>query len=96
MFSLLNMKFTDIGHSQWYNIEKDMKGKPVMWEVIKEQKTTEDNVQYNAYGVRREDYSIPDICTDSEEISRFAELLNKFDVSPVNAIDIVEDYLAQL
>lgn len=67
-----------------------------MWEIITERKINEDNVEYNAYGVRRGECSIPDICADSEEISRFADLLNKFDVSAINARDVVDDYLAAL
>lgn len=68
----------------------------IMWEVIAEQKVSEDNIEYNAYGVRRGECSIHDICTDSGEISRFVDLLNKFDVSTINACDVVEDYLAAL
>ncbi|MGN1422328.1 MAG: hypothetical protein ACI4XA_03045 [Oscillospiraceae bacterium] len=66
-----------------------------MWEIIREQRVTEDNVRYNAYGLRRGECRIPDICADSKEIARFAELFNKYDVSTVNAIDVIEDLLAE-
>ncbi len=67
-----------------------------MWKIITERKINENNIEYNAYGVKLGDCSIPDICCDSEEIARFVDLLNKFDVSPINARDVVEDYLAAL
>lgn len=65
-----------------------------MWQVFSEERTTEDNVRYTAYGVRCLSYCIGDLCTDSGEIRRFADMLNTFEVSTLNAADIVEDYLA--
>lgn len=65
-----------------------------MWTIISEKKINEDIGEYTAYGVRYNCYCISDICTDPEEIGRFVRILNAFDVSPVNALDIAEDYLA--
>ena len=66
-----------------------------MWTIISEKKVSEDTEEYTAYGVRYNCYCISDICTDPAEISRFVRVLNVFDVSPVNALDIAEDYLAE-
>ena len=65
-----------------------------MWVIISEERTTEDMVRYTAYGVRNNSYCIGDLCTDREEILRFARVLNVHEVSTVNAMDIAEDYLA--
>lgn len=66
----------------------------IMWKIIIETRTTEDGISYTAYGVCKDDCSIPDVCTDKAEITRFAELMNRYEVSTINAIDVVEDYLA--
>ena len=66
-----------------------------MWDIIMEMRITEDNVRYNAYGLRRGECRIPDISADSGEIARFAELMNRYDVSTVNALDVIEDLLAE-
>ncbi len=65
-----------------------------MWEIIYEERRTEDNIDYTAYGVRYGSFCIADLFADRREIFRFAKVLNDYDVSPVNAADIVEDYLA--
>ena len=64
-----------------------------MWVIISEERSTEE-ARYTAYGVRNNSYCIGDLCTDSDEILRFVRVLNSYDVSPVNAMDIAEDYLA--
>ena len=65
-----------------------------MWVIISEERMTEDKERYTAYGVRNSSYCIGDLCTDSDEILRFVRVLNNYDVSPLNAIDVAEDYLA--
>ena len=65
-----------------------------MWVIISEERTTEDKVRYTAYGVRNSSYCIGDLCTDSDEILKLVRVLNAYEVSPVNARDIAEDYLA--
>lgn len=65
-----------------------------MWEIISEARTTEDGVDYTAYGIRKQDFSLADVSADREEAERLIELLNKYDASPIHAADIVEDFLA--
>lgn len=65
-----------------------------MWETFMQQRTTDDNIQYTAYGVRYGSFCIADLCTDAADIKQFAQTLNSFGVSPINAMDIAEDYLA--
>ncbi|MBP0984338.1 MAG: hypothetical protein J6A19_11490 [Oscillospiraceae bacterium] len=65
-----------------------------MWEIIYEERRTEDNIEYTAYGVRCGSFCIADLCADRREIFWFAKVLNEYGVSPVNAADIAEDYLA--
>lgn len=65
-----------------------------MWTIIYEKKTIEDIGEYTAYGVRNLTFCIGDICTSPDEIRRFVKVLNDFNVSPANALDIAEDYLA--
>lgn len=66
-----------------------------MWTIIYEKKTIEDIGEYTAYGVRNLTFCIGDICTSPDEIRRLVKVLNDYDVSPENAMDIVEDYLAE-
>lgn len=66
-----------------------------MWVIISEERMTEDNVRYTAYGVRSSSFCIGDLCADSDEILRFVRVLNNYKVSPENALDIAEDYLAE-
>ncbi|MGN1340425.1 MAG: hypothetical protein ACI4WS_09045 [Oscillospiraceae bacterium] len=65
-----------------------------MWEIIIQHRTTEDNTAYTAYGVRNGSFCIADITTDPADIAAFTQLLNRFEVSPVNALDITEDFLS--
>lgn len=65
-----------------------------MWEIIVQEKVTEDNVRYTAYGVRRGDCEIADICADKDGIEELVELMNRYDASEINAADIVEDFIA--
>ena len=44
-----------------------------MWVIISEERITEDKERYTAYGVRSGCYCIGDLCTDSDEILRFAD-----------------------
>lgn len=65
-----------------------------MWEIFMQHRTTDDNMEYTAYGVRCGSFCIADLCADPGEISGFAQALNRYGASPVNALDIAEDYLA--
>ena len=65
-----------------------------MWEIIVQEKVTEDNVRYTAYGVRLGDCEIADICADKDGIEELVELMNRYDASEINAADIVEDFIA--
>lgn len=65
-----------------------------MWVIISEERITDDLVRYTAYGVRNNSFCIADISSDKDEITRFVKVLNYFEVSPINAADITEDYLA--
>ncbi len=65
-----------------------------MWVIISEERITEDKERYTAYGVRSGCYCIGDLCTDSDEILRFVRVLNNYEVSTANALDIAEDFLA--
>ena len=65
-----------------------------MWEIFMQHRTTEGNTEYTAYGVRYGSFCIADLCADRTEIAHFAHTLNRYGVSPINAADIAEDYLA--
>ena len=65
-----------------------------MWEIFMQYCTTDDNIQYTAYGVRYGSFCIADLCADPGKIAHFAQALNRYGASPVNALDIAEDYLA--
>jgi Fe-S cluster biogenesis protein NfuA len=67
-----------------------------MWNIIKEVRSTEDNVQYTAYGIQCGDCVISDITTDYEVIKEFVEKINEFELSTINAIDVVEDFIADM
>ena len=63
-----------------------------MWRIFTEEMSTEDEKAYIAYGVRNGSYCLADFGSIKSEAERFAELLNRFDVSPIHAADIAEDY----
>lgn len=67
-----------------------------MWKMTKDEMMTEDGVSYTAYGIEGGGCVIPDISTDKDAILEFVEKLNKFGASPINAADIVEDFLAEI
>lgn len=63
-----------------------------MWKIFTEQMSTEDKIAYTAYGVRNGSYCLSDFSSIKGEAERFAEMLNKYEVSPDHAADIAEDY----
>lgn len=67
-----------------------------MWKMTTDILQTEDGVQYTAYGITGGDCTISDISTDKDVILEFVDRLNKFGASPINAADIVEDFLAEI
>lgn len=67
-----------------------------MWKMTTDILQTEDGAQYTAYGITGGDCTIPDISTDKDVILEFVDRLNKFGASPINAADIVEDFLAEI
>lgn len=67
-----------------------------MWEILSETRLTEDCKPYTAFGLKRNDFSIADIFTEKAEAARFAETLNKHDVSVVHIFDVLEDYFGML
>lgn len=64
-----------------------------MWSVIYERKLIDDIGECNVYGIRNLSFCIGDISASAEEIERLVRIFNEFDVSPVNAADIIEDYI---
>lgn len=67
-----------------------------MWKMTKDEMQTEDGVRYTTYGIIGGDCTIPDISTDKDVVIGFVDRLNKFEASPINAADIVEDFLAEI
>ena len=65
-----------------------------MWVIFVQERVTEEQVRYTAYGVRRGGCEIADICTDRSGIEELAGLMNRYDASEINAADIVEDFIA--
>lgn len=63
-----------------------------MWKIFTEEMCNEEENAYISYGVRNGSYCLSDFSSIKSEAERFAELLNKYDVSPVHAADIAEDY----
>ena len=45
-----------------------------MWEIFMQYCTTDDNIQYTAYGVRYGSFCIADLCADPGKIAHFAQL----------------------
>lgn len=64
-----------------------------MWELTTEKQTNEDGVSYLAYGLRCGEFRIADFSSVKEETERLIELMNRNEVSPVHALDVIEDYL---
>lgn len=67
-----------------------------MWELTAEQRTNEEGVTYTAYGLRCGECVIPDFSSLREETEAFISLMNRLEVSPIHAADVVEDYFAAL
>ncbi len=67
-----------------------------MWKMTKDEMQTEDGVRYISYGITGGDCTIPDISTDKDVVIEFVGRLNKFGASPINAADIVDDFLAEI
>ena len=67
-----------------------------MWTITTDLMKTEDGLEYTAYGIAGEDCTIPDISTDKEAILEFVDRLNKFGASPIHAVEIVENFLAEM
>lgn len=66
-----------------------------MWEMTEAMRRTEDGISYIGYGISNGECTIHDICVDKEEMQEFIDRLNEFGASPINAADIVEDFLAE-
>lgn len=67
-----------------------------MWEEISELLTNEDGQRYTAYGISSADCRISDVTTDRTKILILLERLNRNDVSPIHAFEIVEDFLVEM
>lgn len=67
-----------------------------MWTITTDEMRTEDGVEYTAYGITGGDCTIHDISTDKDAILEFVDRLNKFGASPINAAEIVENFLAEM
>ncbi len=67
-----------------------------MWEEYSELLTNEDGIQYIAYGICGGDCCIRDVTVNRKEIQDLLHRFNKFDVSPVHAFELVEDFLAEI
>ncbi|MGN0650845.1 MAG: DUF6514 family protein [Oscillospiraceae bacterium] len=63
-----------------------------MWRIFTEEMYVDDEQAYIAYGVRNGSFCLADFSSVKSEAERFAELLNRFDVSPIHAADVAEDY----
>ena len=62
-----------------------------MWTIFTEE-IYNDDMSYTSYGVRNGCFCLPDFSSVKSEAQQFAKLLNKYDVSPVHAADVAEDY----
>lgn len=67
-----------------------------MWKMTADLMQAEDGSQYTGYGIEGDDCTIPDISTDKNVILDFVEKLNKFGASPINVLEIVENFLAEI
>lgn len=67
-----------------------------MWTITTDKMQTEDGVEYTSYGIAGGDCIIPDISTDKDAVLEFVGRLNKFGASPINAAEIVENFLAEM
>ena len=65
-----------------------------MWEIIVQERVTDERQRYTAYGVRRGGCEIADICADKSGIEELVGLMNRYDASEINAADSVEDFIA--
>lgn len=66
-----------------------------MWEEFSELLTNEDGVQYTAYGICSGSCRIGDVTVSRAQIQTLLTRFNSFDVSPVHAFELVEDFLAE-
>lgn len=67
-----------------------------MWKMTVDLLQTEDGTEYTGYGISGGSCVIPDISTDKKAVMEFVDKLNRFNASPINIADIVEDFLAEL
>lgn len=66
-----------------------------MWTINEKQYINEDGISYTGYGVTSGECRIEDITPSLAAITRFVDVLNRFEASQVHIYELVDDFLAE-
>lgn len=66
-----------------------------MWQVIYNTNVTEDGKTFETYGLKCNSTVIRDITLNKQEITEFAEQLNRLGASEIHAYELVENFLGR-
>lgn len=66
-----------------------------MWRILSCTIVTEDGKQVESYGLNCGSTVINDITPDKQEITEFAEQLNRLGASEIHAYELVENFLGK-
>lgn len=66
-----------------------------MWTITENQYTSEDGEMYTGYGVSGGECIVNDITPSLPAITRFVEMLNKYEASQAHIYELVDNFLAE-
>ncbi len=69
-----------------------------MYNLIHINYTSDDNINYIGYGIHETESNliINDITTDKARLEQLVDTMNRLQVSPIHARDVVDDFLAAI
>lgn len=67
----------------------------ILWQIVLGTALSEDGRQVTTYGLECNSTVINDITLSEQEITEFAEQLNRLDASEIHAYELVENFLGK-
>lgn len=69
--------------------------KNILWQIVLGTAVTEDGKQVTTYGLKCNSTVINDITLNKQDITKFAEQLNRLGASEIHAYELVENFLGK-